>query len=111
MSPAKLPDELLPKLMKKPPLMVFVQVKPEKPMQGWPQAAGGWVTLANFKALGGWSLDLDPDSIMAIEKANKVIQSWIEDHPKEIWHYRVLHVEDLGVLPPVKQKKKRAKKK
>jgi hypothetical protein len=95
----------------KKPLMVFVQVKPEKPWQGWPLAAGGWVVLTNLKSLGGWSVDLDPDSSMPIVKANAVIQSWIDDHPKEIWHYRVLHIEDLGVLPPTKAKKARSKRK
>lgn len=96
----------------KAPLLVFVQVKPKKPMAGWPMAAGGWVTLANLKALGGWSLDLDPTDIMTIEQANAAIADWKSDHRdrKAPWSYRVLHVEELGLKPPTKRKKKPTRK-
>jgi hypothetical protein len=87
---------------------VFLQVRPEKPAAWWPKAANGWVTVARDGALGGWSSDLDADSMMTLAQARKAMEGWLEDHddPKAPWHYRFLHVEPMGLAPTTKPRKR-----
>jgi hypothetical protein len=88
--------------------MVFLQVRPEKPSAWWSKTAGGWVTVARDGALGGWTADLDPDCLMTMSHAERAIDGWLEDHD-DPWHYRILHVDNLGLMPKPKVKRKKHK--